>query len=266
MRKILFFILGIFVIALLGVIVFIAVNVKERHPSYEVNLDVKADQPSQLKVGFAAVSITPEIPDRWTDVNQDAKYNPKDGDTFEDGNGNGRFDPVWIAGFGNRRAANGVHDKLWARTMVIDDGTTRLAIVVLDAIGFMHDDVIDVRNMISKESHITYTVISSTHDHEAPDLLGLWGSSYLRSGVNEDYLDFMKKQTAKSVEIATAHLRPAILKVSMNEDSLQHLLVDTRPPEVFDPGLRCIEAIDAERDSTLGTLIAWARSRRNTVE
>ncbi len=34
--------------------------------------------------------------------------------------------------------------------------------------------------------------------------------------------------------------------------------MDTRDPMVMDPGLRLIQAIDAETDSTLGTLVAWA--------
>ena len=64
---------------------------------------------------FAAVAITPEVPDRWTDINNNAEYEPDKGETFTDGNGNGVFDPVWIAGFGNSRAANGIHDDLWAQ-------------------------------------------------------------------------------------------------------------------------------------------------------
>ena len=52
---------------------------------------------------------------------------------WEDSNGNGRFDAVWLAGFHNRRPARGVHDDLWARAMVLDDGRTRVAIVSQNA-------------------------------------------------------------------------------------------------------------------------------------
>jgi hypothetical protein len=48
--------------------------------------------------------------------------------------------PIGIAGFSNARAANGIHDELWARAMVIDDGPTRIAMVSLDAIGFFLDN------------------------------------------------------------------------------------------------------------------------------
>jgi len=64
--------------------------------------------------------------------------------------------------------------------MVLDDGNTRLAVVAVDVIGMFHPMVIDIRKMLPKETGITYLVITSTHTHEAPDLLGLWGESPLR--------------------------------------------------------------------------------------
>ena len=76
----------------------------------------------------------------------------EDGDTYQDGNGNGQFNPVWIAGFQNQRPAQGIHDELWARTMVIDDGSFRLAYVVLDAIGYFNDDVISIRKKVSEDA------------------------------------------------------------------------------------------------------------------
>ncbi|MBN1985412.1 MAG: hypothetical protein JW761_03855, partial [Prolixibacteraceae bacterium] len=127
-------------------------NLKDRHPGYNTAMEISNHNPAQLQAGFAAIPVTPDVPDRWEDNNGDAKYNPKDGDTFTDKNGNGVFDPVWIAGFSNRKPANGIHDDIWARTMIIDDGKTRLAIVALDAIGFMNDDVVDVRKMIPSEA------------------------------------------------------------------------------------------------------------------
>jgi hypothetical protein len=39
-----------------------------------------------------------------------------------------------MAGFGADRVALGCHDDIWARAVVIDDGTTRLAITVVDLV------------------------------------------------------------------------------------------------------------------------------------
>ncbi|MEE4287642.1 MAG: neutral/alkaline non-lysosomal ceramidase N-terminal domain-containing protein, partial [Mariniphaga sp.] len=221
-------------------------NLKDRHPGYSVDLNIRNNSPSELKAGFAAVPITPEVPDRWEDKNGDGKYNPKDGDTFTDGNGNGKFDPVWIAGFSNNKPANGVHDDTWARTMVIDDGKTRLALVILDVIGFMHDDVVDVRKMLPEDLGLTYTIIASTHTHEGPDLMGLWGKHPLKSGVDKTYMQFVKEQTVKSVETAVRNLRPARLEISQDLTGAIPQVKDTRMPEVFDSGLRFIKAVDKE--------------------
>ncbi|MCJ7449185.1 MAG: hypothetical protein MUO72_16025 [Bacteroidales bacterium] len=233
-------------------------NLKDRNPGYLADLKIINIESSGLKTGFAAFPVTPDVPDRWTDKNGDAEYSPKEGDTFTDGNGNGIFDPVWIAGFGNGRAANGVHDDLWARTMVIDDGKTRLAIVVLDAIGFMSDDVIDVRSRIPGDAGVTHTIVASTHTHEGPDLIGLWGKSPFKSGLNKEYLEYVKSQIVNSVVTAVKNIRPAKLEISEDLSGAISLVKDTRDPEVFDPGLRLIKAVDKEDGSILGSLISWA--------
>lgn len=232
-------------------------GLKDQNSLNSGNITIINKSPSQLKAGFAAIPITPEVPDRWIDINGDAKYCPKDGDTFTDGNGNGIFDPVWIEGFGNKRAANGIHDDLWARTMVIDDGQTRLALVSLDVIGFMNNAVNDVRKMISSDAGITYLIITSTHTHEGPDLLGLWGKRVTTSGVNTDYLEFVKREVVRSVETAVKNLRSVKLEISEDLTGAVPLVRDSRAPEILDPGLRMIRAIDIRDGKTLGTMISW---------
>lgn len=248
---------SVFLIIILALLLFFIRNLKDRYPDYRADIKIINRNLSELKAGFAAMKITPEVPDRWTDADNNAEYDPKAGDTFTDGNGNGRFDPVWIAGFGNKRAANGVHDDLWARTIVFDDGRTRIAIVALDVIGFMNDDVIDVRMQIPAGTGVTYTIVTSTHSHEGPDLLGLWGKTPFRSGVDKDYLEYVKRQIVKSVENAVAGIRPARLEVSEDLTGALHMIKDTRDPQVFDAGLRLIRAVDTESGKTLGSLISW---------
>ncbi|MCY1723196.1 hypothetical protein OU798_22800 [Prolixibacteraceae bacterium Z1-6] len=257
MKKILKTVGIVLMLVILGLIFWMYGNLKDRHPGYSADLKILTDSPSALKAGFAAVTITPEVSDTWEEKNNDAEYNPKDGDTFTDGNGNGVFDPVWIAGFSNGKPANGIHDDTWARTMIIDDGKTRLAIVILDAIGFMNDDIVDLRKMIPKETGVTYTIVASTHTHEAADLLGLWGESPFKCGVNKDYMTFVKGQIVKSVVEASQKLKPAKLEISQNLTGAIPLVKDTRKPEVFDSGMRMIKAIDKENGEILGSVVAW---------
>lgn len=246
-----------FLLLLIILFVWFGNNLKDQHPDYKVDLKILNNAPAQLSAGFSALPITPAVPDRWDDKNKNAEYDPGEGETFTDGNGNGKFDPVWIAGFGNNKPANGIHDDLWARAMVIDDGKTRLAIVVLDAIGFMNNDVIDVRERVSKQAGITYAIITSTHTHEGPDLLGLWGKTPFGSGVNPAHMDYVKNQAVKAIESAAKNLRPARLSVSQDLTGAIPLVIDTRKPDVFDSGLRMIQVLDKESGKTMGTLISF---------
>lgn len=238
-------------------------NGMDRFPNYALDLDIRASEPSEIKVGFVALPITPKIEDTWTDVNGDAYYDPKAGDTFQDNNKNGKFDAYWLAGFQNMRPANGINDDIWARAMVIDDGKTRLALVGIDLIGFGHDDVIAVRNMLSKQANITYSIICASHTHEAPDFIGLWGEEY-KHAINADFKKYVYTQTAKAIEQAAKNLRPAKLRFAIDEKNAGVMVADTRKPEVFDNAVKIMQAIDNEADTTLGTLLVWGNHPETT--
>ncbi len=118
-------------------------------------------------------------------------------------------DPVWMAGFGNGRDALDYHDRLWARGLVIDGRGGRIAIVALDLIGYFANEIETIRAMVSPASGVDYVIVTSTHQHEGPDTLGLWGPDELTSGVDFGYLDFVNAAVADCVDEAAATLRRA---------------------------------------------------------
>lgn len=118
-------------------------------------------------------------------------------------------DPVWMAGFGNGRNAVGYHDRLWARGIVIDGKGGRIAIVALDLIGYFANEIETIRAMIAPESRIDYAIITSTHQHEGPDTLGLWGPDELTTGIDYGYLDFVNATVADCIDDAAANLKKA---------------------------------------------------------
>jgi len=260
MKKVLKIIGLILLLAIVGIGIWMIRNMRDRHPDYEVSLDIQNEgTPVALKVGFGKETITPTITDTWNDVNGDAKYREEDGDTYNDNNQNGTFDAVWVAGFHSGKPANGIHDDVWARTVLIDDGKTRIAMVSIDAVGYMHDDVIDVRKMIPEEWDIDYTLVASTHTHESNDLIGIWGPDPFHSGVDPEHLAYVKKQIVKSIEGAVAASRPAYLLFAEELSGKDSLLIkDTRKPIVKATGIHVMVAIDAEADTSLGNIINWA--------
>ena len=68
-----------------------------------------------LLVGTAKRVITPTL-ETLEDIDENRLLDPCK--IFDDANGNGSRDVVWVAGFGNGHAANGVHDQRLGRVQV----------------------------------------------------------------------------------------------------------------------------------------------------
>lgn len=260
MKKWLIGIGSFLLLMLIGLSIWIFYNLRDRHPGYDVHIEIEGKKNvAQISVGFGKAPITPKIIDTWNDVNNDARYREEDGDTYNDLNNNGQFDAVWIAGFSNAKPANGIHDDVWARAMLVDDGQTRIVMVALDAVGFMHDDVVDIRKQISKEWDIDYVLIASTHTHESNDLIGIWGPDEFHSGVDPVHMKYVKSQVVKTIRMAVKAVRPAKLVFAEELSGRDSLLIkDTRKPIVKATGIHVMQAIDADNDTTLGTLVNWA--------
>ena len=252
--------LGLFI--LLAVIVascIVMYNWRDRHPDYSIDIKFENKNQSTIKAGFAKKPITPTIVDTWNDADANNKYDEDKGDTYNDNNKNGKFDAFWIAGMSNAKPAQGVHDDVWSRVMVLDDGKSRIAMISMDAIGFLHGDVIDIRNRIPEELGIDYTLLSSTHTHESNDLVGIWGENMFNSGVNPEMMEYVKEQTVAAVIEAAKNIRPA--KLVFAEDLSGNdapLIKDTRKPIVKATGIHVMQVLDLENDKTLGTLINWS--------
>lgn len=249
-------------ILILGTLFFIAAiytwyQFKDRHPGYSLDIHLQASSKGEVKAGFGKIDITPTSFDTWTDVSGNARYRPKEGDTFNDLNGNGKFDPIWLAGFSQNKPATGVNDPLWARSLILDDGETRLGMCVIDMIGFGHDDVVTVRKRIQEKLNLDYLIVSSTHVHSSPDLMGLWGPNPYTSGINKEYREQVIQGIISSLEAAQNDLEPSYFKFAMNETDALPLVGDTRDPQVFDEGIRIMQVMSLADNQTKGTLLNW---------
>jgi hypothetical protein len=210
--------------------------------------------PAAFRAGFASVPITPDAPDTWTDVDGDGKFTRKD--RWEDRNGNGRFDAVWMAGFQNRRAAAGVHDELEAVAAVFEDGDARVGLVAADVVGLSRTFVESVRAAHAERLGLDYLVVHSTHNHQGPDTQGIWGGSYLRSGIDEAYMEKLRARMGDALAAAVAGLAPARLEIAeITGRDRRFGTVDTRGPQVIDDGLRVAVVREAAGPGVLGTLV-----------
>src|SRR5262249_19559350 len=153
-----------------------------------------ADSPDKaLYAGFAETDITPAVGKK----------------------------PVYMAGFGQDRQATKVHDPLMARAVVLRNGDRKVAIVSIDVVGFFYANVLHVRNELKD---FVYVLVNSTHNHEGPDTLGLWGPNPFTSGVDPEYMQHIEKQIVKAVK--TAHEAAKRVDVSLGTAQAPELLHD----------------------------------------
>jgi hypothetical protein len=104
---------------------------------------------------------------------------------------------------------NAYHDKLWARGVVLDRKDDRIAIVSVDLIGYFKNEVDTIRGLVSPSSNVDFVLVASTHQHEGPDTLGIWGATQLSTGIDYGYLDFVNATVADCIDEAAANLEKA---------------------------------------------------------
>ena len=226
---------------------------------------------SEFKVGFAKMPITPNLIDEWEDINNDAQFDA-DIDKWTDINGNGRFDAVWMAGFQNKRAAQGIKDDLMSVAVVIDDGQTRIGIISADTIGLMRKFVLSVREDVPAEWGLDYIMVHATHNHEGPDTQGLWGPSFLKSGVNDAYMERLKKDFISTLKMAIDNLEAAEMSLALIPTNPLTPIKDKRKPIVIDDDIRAI-LFNRPDGSIIGSLInfgihvelAWDKNFRHNL-
>ena len=248
-------------------------------------------QKQGLKVGVAAIRITPSGPnpdwdgtvtesgvwgERFTDANRNGRWDA--GEPFEDDPGNtaldessrGKYDGVYLAGFGKNRIATAMHDDLWARAIAMEAGATKIVIVSIDLIGYYskanYYGLEEIKKLVDPKLGITEILITSTHNHEAPDTIGAWGVNALSDGKYPKYLRFVDRQIAKAINKAASSTVRAVMKLGRTDPqssaSISGMQTRThgRPPNFFDEEMRVMQFFDGERgrlEKVIATLINW---------
>jgi hypothetical protein len=113
-----------------------------------------------------------------------------------------------IGGFAPFPATH-VHDELFARCLVLDDGSTKLVFVVCDLLGLDRLVSDEARALIHKDLGIppSHVLISGTHTHSAASALGK--DARVVSHTMDEYQRFVARRIVDGVKRAANLLRPA---------------------------------------------------------
>lgn len=236
------------------------------------------DADGPLRAGAAAVDITPRCYESWLDLDDNATYSRSKDEVLDcgcdrlcegdpgypgpdEGEGDGAFQATWMAGFGNSRPAQGSHDPIWARALVVEQGSSRVAIVSVDLVGFFRTDTERVREA-ALALDIDHVIVSATHAHEGPDMMGIWGRTVTESGYVPEYADQVRADIHLALTQAVDALEPVEqVSVGAAQPEAAHtrgaanLIADTRDPVVVPPDLGVLHLQGAS--GTIATLINW---------
>ena len=114
--------------------------------------------------------------------------------------------PVLVNGGMTSRTADKVIAPLYARSIVLDNGTERIAIVVVDSCMVGRVILDDAKQLAAKQTKIRADrmCISATHTHTAPSSMGALGTE-----MDESYVVFLRERLVEAIAQAESHLEPA---------------------------------------------------------
>ena len=234
-----------------------------------------------LQVGASAKVITPTCFEQWEDVDGNNRYAGNtdivldcgcdqlcpgdDGYSGPDeGEGDGVFNAIWLAGYNSARPANFVHDDIWARTLLFSQGDVDVALVSVDLVGFFWNDVQRLRERLQTElPELDHLIVSSTHVHSGPDVMGQWGRIPGTSGRNDQYQEELYDTMIAGVLEAWDSKQDATMAVGTVDTSTysaekgsRNLINDLRDPKIIDTELGVAYFTDAEGD-TIATMVSF---------
>ncbi|MBW7892716.1 MAG: neutral/alkaline non-lysosomal ceramidase N-terminal domain-containing protein [Chitinophagaceae bacterium] len=217
-----------------------------------MSLKVSADD---LRIGAAAVKVTPPL-------------------------------GVPLAGYYYERGADGVHDDLYAKAMVVEKDRIKVAIVECDFVSISKFIADKIRDIVSKSTGIapSNVMISATHSHTGPvipsgpssvEIEGTKSGSESQKILNA-YISKLPALIAKSIEQANAALQPAKLFFGLGQESSisfnrRFFMTDgtvgwnpglhnpkvIKPAGPIDPDVKVLYA-ESKTDNPIATLVNFA--------
>ena len=115
---------------------------------------------------------------------------------------------VELTGYAGRPGPSaGVHDELYAKALVLDDGSTRVGILSLDLLGLTSEDAARIRTLASAKAGLPpgNLLVTCSHTHAGPAV------QFLRccGTPDPDYVEWMVETSARAVGEAASDLAPA---------------------------------------------------------
>ncbi|RDB07351.1 hypothetical protein [Runella aurantiaca] len=157
-------------------------------------------------------------------------------------------------GIGTPKPATEKKGDLFARVLVLEKGSTRVAIVSVDNLGW--SSILGNRSRaLIKGIPPENVLIGCTHTHSGPDAYGFPDQTG-KTSADLNYLEDCVKKIAEAVNEAVAKLEPATLKVAVGE-AKGKIAYNYYAADLYDPRCGVIQAI-SKSGKPIATLVNYA--------
>ena len=183
----------------------------------------------------------------------------------DEGEDDGVFQALWIAGYDNNRPAMTIKDSLWARVIAFRQGDTTLAVCTVDAIGLFFEEQKRITARVEAQipGAVDLVLVQATHTHEAPDTMGQWG--YVEPGLvipnapgrSEAHMELIRQGCSDAIIEAVTNLEPVVIKVGQVDGGADGLLRDSRDPVVMNGMVTAISVEAVGGGAVVATLLNW---------
>ena len=166
---------------------------------------------------------------------------------------------LFIAGGKPNRPFTDVHDSLYVKAVVISDGRTDLAILSFDCIGLLYPELKKIRSLVHQKLPsfpVNHIVMSSTHTHAGPDVVGIWGKDLSQTGVNETHMNLIVERAVSTIEEAVKNRKRA-KAIYANGDFGEDWVKNISEPLELDREVSVLKFIDAD-GKNLATITNFA--------
>ncbi|MBU0477073.1 neutral/alkaline non-lysosomal ceramidase N-terminal domain-containing protein [bacterium] len=163
-----------------------------------------------LKAGFSKIDITPDI-------------------------------GCYLQGHFDVRIAKKIHDPLFAKAAVFDDGKNKICIVSCDLVGMEKEEVKSARNLIEKETGIPdeNIIICATHTHTGPSLI-YKNDPGITHGLDEKWLTALPSKIASAAiqaDCSTKETKVACLSGEEHGVSFNRRFIMKNGKVITNPGI-----------------------------
>lgn len=127
-------------------------------------------------------------------------------------------DSLYIAGGKPNRPFIDVHDNLYVKAIYVGNKNSHTVLLTFDCIGLMYPALLEIREEVKRTIpaiNPSNIVMSSTHTHAGPDVVGIWGKNYSSSGVNEVHMKKIVKMATVAIKEAYEKRKYATMEYAM---------------------------------------------------